>query len=61
MSPHGLQEVAPESIVDGRYLVRREIAHGGVACVFEAEHLVTRAKVALKALRAQHLGHPYAH
>jgi serine/threonine protein kinase len=61
MSPHGLEEVAAESIVDGRYLVRREIAHGGVACVFEAEHIVTRAKLALKALRQQHLGRPDAH
>ncbi len=59
MSRH--EEAGPESVVDGRYVVRREIARGGMACVFEAEHLVTRAKVALKTLTHAALGKPAAH
>jgi serine/threonine protein kinase len=60
MSTQGLEEAAPESIVDRRYLVRREIARGGMACVFEAEHVVTHAKVALKTLIRELVEHPDA-
>ncbi len=45
-----LEEAAPDAVVDHRYLVRREIARGGMACVFEAVHVVTGARVALKTL-----------
>ena len=42
--------------VDGRYRVRREIARGGMGLVFEAEHITTGQRVALKVLSAAHLG-----
>lgn len=38
------------SLVDSRYRLLREIACGGGGIVFEAEHVHTRARVALKAL-----------
>ncbi len=38
------------SIVDRRYLLKREIARGGAGAVFEAEHLYTKRSVALKLL-----------
>jgi serine/threonine-protein kinase len=61
MSTRDLEVAAPESIVDERYVVRREIACGGVGCVFEAEHVITRAKVALKTLTRPALDHRTAH
>jgi serine/threonine protein kinase len=61
MSTRDLEEAGPESIVDRRYVVRREIARGGMGGVFEAEHQVTRAKVALKTLTRPSLDHPPAH
>jgi serine/threonine protein kinase len=60
-STRDLNEAKPESIVDRRYVVRREIARGGMGCVFEAEHAVTRAKVALKTLTRPALDYPAAH
>ena len=36
--------------VDRRYLLKREIARGGVGAVFEAEHIYTKRAVALKLL-----------
>lgn len=56
-----LEEAKPDSIVDRRYVIRREIARGGMGCVFEAEHLVTRGKVALKTLARPALDNPAAH
>jgi serine/threonine protein kinase len=44
-------EIEQGTCVDTKYIVKRAIAHGGVADVFEAEHLVTGAPVALKVLR----------
>jgi len=38
------------TIVDRRYLLKREIARGGAGAVFEAEHLYTKRSVALKLL-----------
>jgi serine/threonine protein kinase len=38
------------SVLDRRYTLRREIARGGHGVVFEAEHQVTRARVAIKTL-----------
>ncbi|MDQ3032829.1 MAG: serine/threonine-protein kinase [Myxococcota bacterium] len=60
-STRDLSEATPESVVDRRYLIRREIARGGMGCVFEAEHVVTRAKVAIKTLTRPALDHPAAH
>lgn len=42
--------------VDRRYRVRREIARGGMGLVFEAEHVTTGQRVALKLLASVHLG-----
>lgn len=60
-STRDLEEAGPDSIVDRRYRVKREIARGGMGCVFEAEHEVTRARVALKTLTRPALDHPQAH
>lgn len=60
-STRDLVEPSPGSIVDRRYLLRREIARGGIGVVFEAEHLVTRAKVALKTLARPALDHLPSH
>jgi serine/threonine-protein kinase len=38
------------TIVDRRYLLKREIARGGAGAVFEAEHIYTKRSVALKLL-----------
>jgi serine/threonine protein kinase len=61
MSGRTWQDAAPDSIVGGRYRARRLIAEGGMSTVFEAEHTVTGAKVALKLLRPSVLGNPRAH
>lgn len=45
-----LPAVAPGAIVDGRYRLLREIGAGGGGVVFEAEHVHTGARVALKTL-----------
>lgn len=42
--------------IDRRYRLRREIARGGVGMVFEAEHLTTGQRVAVKTLGSAHLG-----
>jgi serine/threonine protein kinase len=55
MGADDLEEAQPGSVLADRYLIRREIARGGSACVFEAEHVVTRAKVAVKTLTRAHL------
>jgi serine/threonine protein kinase len=60
-STRELEEVGPDSVVDRRYVVKREIARGGMGGVFEAEHVVTRAKVALKTLTRPALDHQPAH
>jgi len=44
-------EAVAEAVIDRRYVLKREIARGGMGCVFEAQHVVTRARVALKVLR----------
>jgi serine/threonine-protein kinase len=36
------------SLVDRRYLIKREIARGGTAAVFQAEHIFTKREVAIK-------------
>jgi serine/threonine protein kinase len=42
------------AVIDRRYLIKREIARGGVATVFEAEHLFTKRAVAVKVLTGGH-------
>jgi serine/threonine protein kinase len=49
------------ALVGGRYRVHRLIARGGMSCVFEAEHMATGAKVALKMLQASLLRNEQAH
>ncbi len=61
MSTRDLNEAKPDSVVDRRYVIRREIARGGMGRVFEAEHLVTHGKVALKTLARPALDNPSAH
>lgn len=48
------------STLDRRYTLKREIARGGFGAVFEAEHMVTRARVAIKALMRPALDIPSA-
>ena len=45
-------EMVVGAVIDRRYLLKREIARGGMAIVFEAEHLVLGRRVALKSLSA---------
>lgn len=54
-------EVAVGDVVAARYYARRAIARGGMGVVVEAEHVVTGARVALKALTADGLGAGRAH
>ncbi len=46
----GVASVEVGHLVDRRYELRREIARGGIAAVFEAEHRYTRRAVAVKLL-----------
>lgn len=54
--PRGIWDSVPTvtldigATVDRRYLLKREIARGGIGAVFEAEHLYTKRAVALKLL-----------
>jgi serine/threonine-protein kinase len=50
------REARPSAVIDRRYVVRREIARGGMGVVFEAEHVLTRAPVAIKTLTDEALG-----
>jgi serine/threonine protein kinase len=47
-SDHARAEASVGSTVDGRYELRRVIAHGGVGVVFEAQQIFTRRTVAVK-------------
>ena len=42
-------------LIDRRYRLKREIAHGGGGVVYEAEHLFTKRPVALKLLTPDHV------
>jgi serine/threonine-protein kinase len=46
--PPGASQLAPGTIVAGRYVVRRMLGHGGAASVYAAEHVVVKRAVALK-------------
>lgn len=50
--------MTPDTIVDGRYRLVREIARGGAGTVFEATHEFTGQTVALKVLRPEHTANP---
>lgn len=50
------EEAKLGSQIDRRYRLFREIARGGMGLVFEAEHLVTGQRVAVKVLARAHLG-----
>ncbi len=49
-SPHDADEIAPGTVVDGRYRIVRSIGQGGNGMVYEVEHARTGRKLALKAL-----------
>jgi len=46
-----IEELITDTVVDGRYAVKREIARGGTSTVCEALHIFSGAKVALKLLQ----------
>lgn len=54
------REANVDGVLDDRYKLRREIARGGHGAVFEAEHLVTRGRVAIKTLLRPALDLPAA-
>lgn len=49
-------DTTADTIIDGRYLVKREIARGGMAIVYEATHMYSKTTVALKVLHADLAG-----
>jgi serine/threonine-protein kinase len=49
-TPEDADEIAPGTVVDGRYKVVRPIGQGGNGTVYEVEHARTGAKLALKVL-----------
>jgi serine/threonine-protein kinase len=55
------EEARIEAVLDQRYTLRREIARGGQGVVFEGEHRVTGARVAIKTLTRAGLELPEAH
>jgi serine/threonine protein kinase len=50
LNPNEPSEIAPGTIVDGRYKIVRAIGQGGNGMVYEVEHARTGRKLALKAL-----------
>ena len=48
------------TIVDGRYILKREIGRGGICAVYAAEHRYTRRTYALKALLPEYRKHQEA-
>jgi serine/threonine protein kinase len=46
--------------LDGKYRLLRQLAEGGMGCVFEAEHVRTRRRVAIKTLARRHVSQPEA-
>ena len=48
------------TIVDGRYVLKREIGRGGICAVYAAEHRYTRRTYALKALLPEYKKHQEA-
>lgn len=55
------EEARIETLLDGRYRLRREIARGGQAVVFEAQHAVIGSRVAIKTLIRSALEAPDNH
>ncbi len=46
--------------IDGRYDILRELGRGGICTVYEAEHVYTRRRVALKVLNEAYVHHAEA-
>ncbi len=55
-----MPEIDINTVVDGRYAIKREIARGGMSTVCEARHLFSDAKVALKLLQYPTVRRPVA-
>jgi eukaryotic-like serine/threonine-protein kinase len=47
-------------IIDGKYEIMRELSKGGMGAVYEARHVLTRRRVALKLILAETLARPKA-
>ncbi|MBK6513420.1 MAG: hypothetical protein IPG04_04660 [Polyangiaceae bacterium] len=48
----------PGSVFGGRYRILRALKSGGMGAVYEAEHVATRVKVALKTMRPEIVADP---
>lgn len=57
---HEYEEPTVGAEIDGRYRFKREIARGGMGLVFEAEHVVTHQRVAVKVLGRASVRQAYA-
>jgi serine/threonine-protein kinase len=53
LNQHADEEIAPGTVVDGRYKIIRSIGQGGNGMVYEVEHTRTGRRLALKALLDQ--------
>jgi len=53
-------ELAPGTIIDGRWLVVRKLGEGGMGSVYEARNQATRHRVAIKILSSEGAQHPAA-
>src|SRR3954469_361538 len=50
LDPEAADEIAPGTVIDGRYKVVRTIGQGGNGLVYEVEHALTGRRLALKSL-----------
>src|SRR3954464_6273235 len=50
LDPEEVEELAPGTVIDGRYKVVRPIGQGGNGLVYEVEHARTGRRLALKVL-----------
>jgi serine/threonine protein kinase len=47
------KELQPGDVIDGRYLIRRKLAVGGMGTVFLCEHLLIKRRLAIKLLHPE--------